>query len=89
MTPLPMEFPSPPTSPDLQGMHRWILSVCNFMKQTMLNGNQSPHFTQDQLNQMSDLSQAGKQFFNFTTGKMNIAEVSGGTTLVIKETATV
>lgn len=92
--PLPMGFPAPPQHANLDEVHRWSLSVANWVKNTMLNGTQSAFYAHSQLQQMMDLNQleqGGKTFFNNDSGKLNVAEIDNSgpsPTLVIKEFVT-
>lgn len=83
----PLNIPKPPDSPDLKEMHKHLLSMYMFLNTHLSTGTQSPFFSQNQLNQMSDLSQAGKIFMNHDTGKINVGEIVGGN-LVIKQVTT-
>ena len=84
---VPLNIPKPPDSPDLKEIHKHLLDLSVFLNTHFSSGTQSPFFSQNQLNQMSQLSQAGKVFMNHTTGKINVGEISGGN-LVIKEVMT-
>lgn len=83
----PLNIPKPPDSPDINEMHKHLLSMYMFLNTHLSTGTQSPFFTQSQLDQMTDLSQAGRVFMNHTTGKLNVGEVESGN-LVIKQITT-
>jgi hypothetical protein len=71
-------IPSPPDSPDVGEIHQWTKDIYTLLNSILSGGNQQVFFTQDQINQMTGLEQAGKIFFNETTGKFMGGEVSGG-----------
>lgn len=85
--PQPMSLPVPPDDPVVEDMHKWMLSIYNWHKNTVINGVQTPFYSQDQLNQMNKLDQSGKIFFNNDTGKFCAGYIEGGN-LVIKTLAT-
>ena len=79
--PAPMEFPSPPTAANIDELHRWALSVTNWVKNTTLNGLQSPVFGTQQLTDMQSQgtkSQAGKLFYDVNTDELKAAVLVGG-----------
>lgn len=79
--PLPMEAPVPPTAPNVDELHRYALSMYNWHKQTMLNGNQMPHFGTNQLTDMQtqgDKAQVGKIFYDVEADVFKAAVLVGG-----------
>jgi len=68
-------IPKPPDNADIHEMYKWMLDMYTWAKDSMTAGQLVTFFTQDQINQMTDLSQAGKIFFNHTTGKFMGGEV--------------
>jgi hypothetical protein len=70
-------IPSPPDSPDAGELHQWAKDIYTLLSSILSGGNQVVFFTQDQIDQMTGLEQAGKIFFNQTTGKFMGGEVSG------------
>jgi hypothetical protein len=80
-TPAVVDLPKPPDMPNLEDMHKWMLTLYMFLTNTLVTGSQMPFFSQTQLNQMvtnNDLKQAGKVFMNNDTGKLNAATIVSG-----------
>lgn len=71
-------IPKPPDSADLKDLHNWVKDMYSFLVTNWQTGLQPPFFSQNQLNQMTALQQAGKLFFNNDTGKMMVGEVASG-----------
>lgn len=71
-------IPSPPDDANIHDMHQWSKDMWTFLTTVMSKGLQPAFFTGDQLSQMTNIDQAGKMFFNQTTGKFMVSEVSGG-----------
>jgi hypothetical protein len=79
MTALPNFFiPKPPENGKNADIHEWARDLYTFLKNNWQSGIQNPFFAQSQIDQMTNLNQAGKIFFNHTTGKAMVAEVIGG-----------
>jgi hypothetical protein len=79
-------IPSPPDSPDIGELQQWSKDIWTLLTAILSAGNQITFFSQAQIDQMTDLGQAGKIFFNQDTGKFMGGEVSGG--LLSKKTFT-
>jgi hypothetical protein len=79
----PSTVPKPPEDPNLQEMHKWIQDMYTWATTHFPKGLLLTFFTQDQVNQINQLSEAGKIFFNYTTGKFMGCEVDSGN-LVVK-----
>lgn len=74
----PSTIPKPPDSADIHEMYKWMTDMYTWAVEAFTNGSLQTFFTQDQINQMTDLKQAGKIFFNHTTGKFMGGEVNSG-----------
>lgn len=72
-------IPKPPDSSEPAALQTWAKDMYSFLVTNWQAGVQPPFFSQNQINQMTSLSQAGKIFFNNDTGKFMGGEVSGGT----------
>jgi len=75
------QLPKPPMSPDLQLMHKYLLSLHNFLQKFCLVGVQATQLGQSQLDAMvsaNDLSQSGKIFYNIDTDKTQKATIVSG-----------
>lgn len=68
-------IPKPPDKPDIDALQRWANDMYSFLINNWQSGLQAPFFSQDQLDQMTELSQSGKLFFNNDTGKFMGGEV--------------
>jgi len=80
-TPAVVDLPKPPDRPNVEDMHKWMLTMHMFLTNNMVTGNQVPFFSTNQLNQMvtnNDLKQAGKTFTNSDTGALTYAKVVAG-----------
>lgn len=73
-----MRLPQPPGSKDIEDIHKSVTDIVNFLGLMHENGTAHPAFTQDQINQMTQLTQAGKMVFNSTTGKQQKSNVVSG-----------
>lgn len=71
-------IPKPPDSPNLADLQTWAKDLYSFLVTNWQTGVQPPFFSQNQIDQMTSLTQAGKIFFNNDTGKFMGGEVSGG-----------
>lgn len=71
----PSTIPKPPDSANVQEMHKWMCDMYVWATNNITGGSQIPFFSASQIAQMTDLSQAGKMFFNHDTGKFMGAEV--------------
>lgn len=71
-------IPKPPDSADINELHTYAKDMYTFLVNIMQAGVQVPFFSQNQISQMTSLTQAGKIFFNNDTGKFMGGEVSGG-----------
>lgn len=69
-------IPKPPDKPDIAALQRWANDMYSFLINNWQSGLQIPFFSQDQITQMTDLTQAGKLFFNNDTGKAMVGEVA-------------
>lgn len=74
----PSTVPKPPDSANAQEMFKWIQDMYGWAVTHFTQGILPPFFTQDQINAMTDLEQAGKIFFNHSTGKFMGGEVVAG-----------
>lgn len=74
----PATVPKPPDSANMQEMFKWIQDMYTWASTHFPQGILTPFFTQDQINSMTNLEQAGKIFFNHTTGKFMGGEVVSG-----------
>ena len=74
----PSTIPKPPDSADINEMYKWMLDIYTWSTQNLASGHQLTFFTQDQVSKMNNLEQAGKVFFNHTTGKAMLGEVVAG-----------
>lgn len=68
-------IPKPPDKADLNAFQRWANDMYTFLVNNWQTGVQPPFFSQAQIDQMTDLTQAGKIFFNNDTGKFMGGEV--------------
>lgn len=85
-----LQIPIPPAEADLETLHRYILTLSNWLRDLFIQGLQMPSFTQTEIDAMTAATQAGKLFFNSTTGKGNIAEIDPDShVLSVEEIATV
>jgi len=73
----PVNVPKPPDVADINSIHQWIRDFSSFYVDQVQNGR-LPFLSQNQINKMNSLEQAGTIFFNNDTGKAMIGEVSGG-----------
>lgn len=71
-------IPKPPDNPNLDELHTWMKDMYSFLVTNWQAGVGLPFFSQNQINQMTALSQAGKVFFNNDTGKAMVGEVVTG-----------
>lgn len=71
-------IPKPPDNADLTELHTWAKDLFSFLTTNWQNGLQAPFFSQNQLDQMTSLSQSGKFFFNNDTGKLMASEIDAG-----------
>lgn len=71
-------IPKPPDNPDLAALQTWAKDLYSFLLTNWQAGLQPPFFSQDQIDQMTTLTQAGKLFFNHDTGKFMGGEVAAG-----------
>lgn len=74
----PATVPKPPDDANVQEMFKWMQDMYTWATTHFPTGLLAPFFNQSQIDQMTDLEQAGKIFFNNTTGKFMGGEVSGG-----------
>jgi hypothetical protein len=75
------QLPTPPMSADLVQIHKYLLSLNNWLKLFSQTGVQATNLGQSQLDAMvsaNDLTQAGKIFFNTNTLKTQKATVVTG-----------
>ena len=76
-------IPKPPDNPNLADLQTWAKDLYSFLITNWQTGVEPPFFSQNQINQMTSLTQAGKFVFNNDTGKGMLGEVVGGA-LVMK-----
>jgi hypothetical protein len=74
----PATVPKPPDDANMQEMFKWMQDMYTWATTHFPSGLLAPFFTQDQITAMTDLDQAGKIFFNHTTGKFMGGEVAAG-----------
>ena len=74
----PQTVPKPPDNADVQEMFKWMQDIYTWATTHFPQGVMTPFFTQDQINAMNSLEQAGRIFFNHTTGKFMGGEVTSG-----------
>lgn len=74
----PATVPKPPDSQDVKEMFKWMQDMYTWASTHFPQGLLAPFFNQDQINAMTNLDQAGKIFFNHTTGKFMGGEVAAG-----------
>lgn len=75
------QLPSPPTSADPAHMHKYLLSLNNWLATFCLTGVQATNLGQSQLTAMvtaNDFTQAGKIFYNIDTHKTQKATIVAG-----------
>jgi hypothetical protein len=72
---MPSTIPKPPDSADVNEMHKWMLDMYVWAVEAFTKGLQAPFFSQSQIDGMTELSQAGRIFFNNDTGKFMGGEV--------------
>jgi hypothetical protein len=71
-------IPKPPENADPVALQRWARDLYNFLLANWQTGLRPPFFSQNQINQMTDLDQGGKIFFNNDTGRFMGGEVDAG-----------
>lgn len=71
-------IPKPPDNANLQEIFKWTQDMYTWATTHFTQGALVTFFTQDQINAMTNLEQAGKIFFNHTTGKFMGGEVDAG-----------
>lgn len=72
---MPTTIPKPPDSADANEMHKWMLDFYTWAVEVFTKGLQVPFYSQSQIDAMTELSQAGRLFFNNDTGKFMGGEV--------------
>jgi hypothetical protein len=79
-----LSLPAIPQTADINAMYIYLKSLHYFLQNIVLNGIQLTEFSQDQINQMNQLTQTGKIFYNTSTNKPYVAIDNAGV-LEIKE----
>jgi hypothetical protein len=74
----PPIIPKPPDSANIQEIFKWAQDMYTWVTTHFPQGILHPFFTQDQINAMTSMEQAGRIFFNYTTGKFMGGEVASG-----------
>jgi len=77
----PLELPVPPAAATPEEMHRWMLSMYNWLKNMFLSGNQMPHLTAQQLTDMQTANQqfqSGKIFYDHDNNAFKGGVLVGG-----------
>lgn len=77
-----MDKPSPPTSADVNKMHKYLLSLDGWLKQVIINGVQTPFMSANQITAMLTPENAGKFVIKSETGKINYLNIDPTTKVV-------
>lgn len=80
-----MDKPTPPVSPDIVQMHRYMLAMDKWHDNVTTQGVQFPFFTTEQIANMSVPPQSGKMVTNSDTGVLTYFTINPTTKVVTKK----
>lgn len=77
-----ISIPAPPDKADLEALHKWALSLYIWLQSMFAGGLQAAFLSQAQIDQITQLSDSGKIFFNNDTGKFSGSVIEGGAVVI-------